>query len=460
MDALFDRKVPIKIIADNKEFETFYNMNTADGVVNSCCNITNENAALLVPIYELTEEDIDSLENGIIRLNKSCKNANGSFVIAPNGRYLSGVRSIRNYSDGILSEHIEDFLGEDFVKDSSEYEVYGLLRSAPSISNATKDAKIEAVNVCLFENLNRDIKKQESVTVDGELFTLNSKNLISIPNSYKINENRVNKIINKAESFLSKKDYNKNSITVDQIYSELLKEYLMAHKKAKAEYYEEKNASVIVNNNKLSMKPTLPHSESSLAKRYSRKSEDVAYKIIKLANLCNRYAHSTEKEYRETSSKFFELKYALIEAVIDISAKNPSIKIKRSYDEKKRSKTIIVEIPGYSMISLHVMNESDSLCHKINKLDKSEAEHVGTSSILIGGINENLLSALKAVKPEERKKAILKLDSKTFYKFAIRMGYTSEDISTPEEKTAFINYMLSDDYIDKKIQEEKAENER
>lgn len=203
----------------------------------------------------------------------------------------------------------------------------------------------------------------------------------------------------------------------------------------------------------MNIKPTLPAKDEMIAKRYSRTDEDIAYKTIKLAALVNKFAHLTENQ--DLQNNLFVLKHDLMEEVIELSKNNPNISLKRKFDEEKMAMSIVIEIPGYNMIALHVLDGKISLNQKINNLEGTSVEIVQGSVILAPGVNKDLLMELKNMNEEERKKFLVDMEPDTFYKLAIRMGYISKNISSPEEREAFIETMISD----KKIEELLKENE-
>ena len=105
-----------------------------------------------------------------------------------------------------------------------------------------------------------------------------------------------------------------NRLKVDLMYKKLLEEYMRVNKKVKAEYYEEEDATVSINDRKISIKPILPAKDETIARRYSRSKEDIVYKTMKLAALVNRFAHLTENQ--ELQDMLFEAKLDLIENAI------------------------------------------------------------------------------------------------------------------------------------------------
>ena len=55
---------------------------------------------------------------------------------------------------------------------------------------------------------------------------------------------------------------------------------------------------------------------------------------------------------------------------------------------------------------------------------------------------------MKGMSEAERGKLLVDLDAETFYKLAIRMGYTSDRIGSAEDRKNFIKRMTSDKKLD------------
>ena len=105
------------------------------------------------------------------------------------------------------------------------------------------------------------------------------------------------------------------------------------------------------------------------------------------------------------------------------------------------------------MLALHVINKSNSLTRKANKLEEHTGEILPVATLQIPGVNKELLSEMKKLSEEERGKFLIDLDSTEFYKLAIRMGYTSDKITSEEEKKKFIKKMISDQKLDELLKE-------
>ena len=174
---------------------------------------------------------------------------------------------------------------------------------------------------------------------------------------------------------------------------------------------------------------------------------------MKLAQLVNRFAHLADEEELETV--LFQLKVDLIETAIDKSKNKTDIKIRKQFDSFIKLNSVIVEIPGYNMIALHIRNANNSLRNKMKDLDDFNGDVVSSSIIQYPGVNKDLLLTLKKEKFNKRRDYIQKLDKKTFYKLIIRMGFKPEDINKSREK--IINAMVSNENIDKLLGEYDGE---
>lgn len=264
-----------------------------------------------------------------------------------------------------------------------------------------------------------------------------------------INEDKILNITSKIKDYLS--NGAKNGFNIDVLYRDLLTEYFHVNKKAKAEYIDEQDTTITNKGKNISIKPMLPAKDDDIARRYTRPNEDIAYKIMKLANLVNRFAHMTEKQ--DLSDLLYDTKNDLIERVIDLAKDNPQISLKKQFDENKMAMSVVMEIPGYNMIALHILNKKESLSAKSHKLEENTNSVVQTSTILYPGVNRDLLFTMKKMNTNERIKLLLDLDNNTFYKLIIRMGYYSKEINTHEEKVKFIESIISDEKLDKMLEE-------
>ena len=280
----------------------------------------------------------------------------------------------------------------------------------------------------------------------------------------KLDENKLKTIADNIERRLHQHD--KSSLWIDENYKELILEYMRVVPKARIRelYYEEKdiNISLITRKKKVSrkticIKPTLPLDGETIAKRYTRPNENIAYKMMILDKLVNRFAHFLidNNQKIELAEQLFKIKLKIIEEVIDLSNIDTNIKIYKMIDHKidEDIMAIVIDIPGYAMISLHLKNLEPSLEHKFNNLSTFTDEILITPDIILPGVNDQLLSKLKKLSIEERIKTLINLDDTTFYKLAIRMGYTYETIKTQKDKRKFIRQMISDEKLDELIEQ-------
>ena len=458
---LFIEEKKIKVEIDGMAFNAIYENDVAEGKVNKFDN-TGENAVLLVPIGELTKEDIDSIRGGKIRLNQSVLKLQGLKVIMPAGRKIDlgeAQIEIQEYTHEDIKKHVKRFFGEDYLEGNEEPEKYEIFKGIPENSSKEKRIRKEAVKQCLFENAQRDISSTDKILVNGKRFVLSDEDEQEMKSKAKkepFNEELLQKVSDDILTYLI--ENGKSGIKIDKFYEILLLEYMRVNKEARANYLRENNTFISIGEKRISIKPKIPAKEKDIAKRYSRSDENIAYKIMKLANLINKFAHKTENE--ELQGVLFGVKNDLIEKVIDLAKDNPKIKVKKKFDEKKMMTAVIVEIQGYNMIALHIRKDKMSIMSKSNKLEKNETDITQTSEILMPGVNKELLLIMKKMNTDERVKFLVDLDPNTFYKLVLRMGYDSESIKSYEDRTEFIKSMVSDEKIEEILKEsEEIEKE-
>ena len=454
-EELFAEEKRLKVEVDGQTYFTSFVNDVAIGRINTINENNNENSALMIPIKNLKKEDIDSIRSGKISVNKSVLERDGVFLFMPEGRTFDlGNTNVqtKTFSFGKLVSQIEKFLEDDYVIDSDETENYDIFKGIKNVSSKEKKLRKEAVVRCLKENVRRNIVSTDEIRVNGKSVYINKEDEKDIWQSEKLlplDEELLMEITDDIESYLIN-DGN-NRIKVDALYKRLLEEYMRVNKKVKAEYYEEDNSTVTINDKKVSIKPILPAKDETIVKRYSRPREDIVYKTMKLAALVNKFAHLTENQ--ELQNMLFDVKLDLIENAIDLAEGNPNVNIKKKFDENKMALSVVVEIPGYNMLALHVINKSNSLTRKANKLEEHTGEILPVATLQIPGVNKELLSEMKKLSEEERGKFLIDLDSTEFYKLAIRMGYTSDKITSEEEKKKFIKKMISDQKLDELLKE-------
>ena len=454
-EELFAEEKRLKVEVDGQTYFTSFVNDVAIGRINTINENNNENSALMIPIKNLKKEDIDSIRSGKISVNKSVLERDGVFLFMPEGRTFDlGNTNVqtKTFSFGKLVSQIEKFLEDDYVIDSDETENYDIFKGIKNVSSKEKKLRKEAVVRCLKENVRRNIVSTDEIRVNGKSVYINKEDEKDIWQSEKLlplDEELLMEITDDIESYLIN-DGN-NRIKVDALYKRLLEEYMRVNKKVKAEYYEEDNSTVTINDKKVSIKPILPAKDETIVRRYSRPREDLIYKTMKLAALVNKFAHLTENQ--ELQNMLFDVKLDLIENAIDLAEGNPNVNIKKKFDENKMALSVVIEIPGYNMLALHVINKSNSLTRKANKLEEHTGEILPVATLQIPGVNKELLSEMKKLSEEERGKFLIDLDSTEFYKLAIRMGYTSDKITNEEEKKRFIKKMISDQKLDELLKE-------
>ena len=455
LDELFYDEKNLKIEIGGKIFYTEYINYTATGKINYIEKQDDIDSALMIPIDNLKKENIDNIRNGNIALTKSILQLDGLKLIVPQKRnidYGDVNISVSKYNSGTIVKQIKNVLSEDFAINSDEIQNYDIFKDIQNVSSREKKLKRDTVKRCLFENIRRNISHTENILVNGKVFFLNKedeKELQFKSPIEELNEKKLQQFSEQIEEYLIDGDDIPSKI--DYFYQKLLIEYMRVNKKARADYFDEKDSNIKIKDKFVSIKPNLPAKNETVAQRYSRTSEDIAYKTMKLANLVNKFAHLTENE--ELQKELYLVKLDLIEKVIDLSKNNSKINISRRFDEYKMATSVIVEIPKYNMIALHIVNKSNSLMKKSNELDENDSDVLQTSAILYPGVNQDLLQEMKKMDKEERMKLLLNLEPNVFYKLVLRMGYDSRNIVSDEDKKMFIEKMISDEKITELLKE-------
>lgn len=455
---LFTRKKKLKVEVDDKTFFTTYTNNTAHGYINSIGDESDLNAVLMIPINSIKKEQIDCVKKSKINLKETALKNKGIIAIVSSQRNIDFENlpiKLTSYSSGDMKQQLTTILREDYVDGFEDMDNYDLLKLAPSFSESEKRIKRDAVLDCLFENIQDNSISEKNIMADGELYHFSredEKNLNYRDIKENIDEKKLNEIANDINKFLLEDD--KKWEKIDKFYRELLLEYLRVEKKAKAEYYDEEKTTVTISRKKMSIKPILSPSKNEIIKRYARKGEDVAYKTMKLAKIVNKFAHISPNS--ELVNKLYDIKSSLIEEVIQFAKNNPEVNmnVKYQFDDEKKADSVVVKIPGYSMIALHIINR-DGLISKAKKLDANKDEILSTSIIMAPGVNEEFLKSMKKMNVDERMKTLINLDSATLAKLAIRMGYDIEKISSRENRKEFIESMVSDKKIEELLKEQE-----
>ena len=453
---LFNSEKQSKVEADERTFNIKYSNDVAYGKINSVQKGDDVDLVLLIPIANLSKEDIDSIKSGKIGLYSSVMNLDSIIALKSSAREFDFQnKNVELSRVDDIYKSVKRFLGDDFTEDYlKEITNYDIFRNIPNVSMKEKKLKREAVKEGLYENISKDISQDLKIMVDGKLFFLNNNDIKDIKylnNNKDLDEEKIKIIAERIEEFLI--EGSNSSFKIDGYYNDLFNEYMRINKKARAEYIEEENTIVSIKDKNYSIKPVLPAKREKIIRRYSRRNEDIVFKMMKLANLVNRFAHLTENE--ELQRNLYQVKLDLIEEVIDLSEKNPNIKVKQKFDENKMVRSVILEIPGYNMIALHILNTKNTLMRKANSLEYNDDTVVQSSTIQYPGVNKDFLLALKKMNSVERKERLLQLDDKSFYKLMIRMGYNSDTINSMKERKQFIENIISDAKIEELINENR-----
>lgn len=452
MDELLKMPTYVTIKMDGVSFKTEYVSNLISGKINCLEDDKNLGAAILIPIKNINPKDIAYIRQNRVFLNSSAINTKNSLVFIPD--YLdfkcnNSNLNIRRVKIGNIMQNIQEFLGIDYTVSGEDAKNFDVFKGKGDNLIKEEEIKRNAIINAIYRNIGDKINCEDEILVDDARY--------HIPRNF-LTQNKLDKKIN--NDFL--RNYNENiiqelqnnslsGVKVDKYYQDLLLEYLRINDKSKKSYLSEYDTKVKIHNKEYSIKPALPSNNLKIAKHYSRNDEDICYKIFKLAQLTNKFAHLVSDEKLEKD--LFELKASLIENVIDLSKENSSIKIKRNFDNMQMATSVSLEIPGYNTISLHLINHSFDLSKKLKELNNNESDVMLGTTIQIPGINKDLLLAIKKMSMEERTKFISNMDKKVLTKFIIRAGYNTEKLLSINNKKDFYKELVSDENLDKLVEQ-------
>ena len=474
---VFKKDKQIKIEVGEDTFFTYYTLDEAVGRINNTSHLNESDSVLMIPIKKIQKEHVNKVKNGEISLNSEVLQLYGIIVFMPGKKrvdfegYTVDVHYF-NESETTIYEKISDFLdynlNDDYIDEIRNHIVFGDYNSK-AFETQEQTNKNEAIVKCLFENFGKRPINWKKIKVDEEPKIFSSdfqKRLNTAINPEKIDAALILGVYSKIEEFLNGEQAN-TSCLVDEFYGQLLTEYMKINPKAKADYIEEEYTRVTINGRKLSIKPPLPPKKDEVIKRYSRSDEDIAYKIMKLAQIVNRFSKLEDSQNSMLSDYSYELKKKLIKRVIELSKKNKDkIKVRRKFDEKKSAWAIYLEIPGYTEIGLHVLEMTKEF--KDFVLNDENTEQIvidpydikGSSPILSYGVNIELLKALKKLPPDKRIQCCLNTEEDTLVKLITRMGYSKFDylsLTSKEKKKEYLRKMLSDEILKRLMEMQEEE---
>lgn len=445
VEELFTEEKEMKVELDGNTFYASYINDVASGLINSYDNKKSASAALLVPIANLKKEDIDNVKEGKVSLSKSVLDTDGLLLFKMQSRGLvfdTPKGDVRDFSYGNIFKHLDEFFGDEFTVKGEKPENYEVFKGVPNVSSKEKKLKREAVKKCILESVRRDVVSTDTIKVNGKVFFINKEDEADIRDAsrmHPLDEKFLYGLVDEIDEYIL--EDGKGHLGLELLYEKTLREYLRINRKAKADYYEEEYTTVDVDGKKMTIKPPLPSSDKRLAKKFTRRKEDIVYKTMKLAVLINKFAHLAEDE--KLQELLYGAKKDLIENAIDLAKGRPDINIKKNFDVNKKVISVIAEVPGYNMIALHTLNASNSLSYKANRLEDHDGEILQTSAIMMPGVNRDLLMTMKNMSEENRMQFLLDMDSSVFYKLALRMGYTTDKVKTDADKKEFIKKMTS-----------------
>ena len=469
---LFFTEKVLKVEIYGHMYYTTYMLNSAFGRINNAEQLDDKKAVVLIPLddrEDLNEEfknSIVSANKGIIELNMQALKNKGTLLIISDDNEMSvesldGIQ-VKRSSQNLIDE-LKKELGDDYTEELDVTDDYRIFNGIKTVSDIEAELMRKAVIDCIFENIANVVDDEKNdIYVNGERFFYTSsekKEIRTRHNKGNLEDLKIEDIIENIEHFLQE-DNRDVGVGVDILYGKLLQEYLKYNRKAKSDYYSEPDTMVNVGRKIISIKPPLAPSNSLIAKQYSRPNEDIAYKMMKLADLVNRFAHEYENAGNiELSERIYDLKKDLIERTIEYSRNNPNIKITTSKDERLNATYVALEIPGYNVIALHIINAKYSLRNSIKILKTTDIDIPTKSTIMNGGVNEEFLIELLNMPFMERVEIIRKLNNKTFNKLLLRMGYSLEELKNKEAKKELINRIMSDETITDLLSKQRSESE-
>lgn len=535
----FENKISIEV--DGSKFETKYKKNTITAVINSDYNVIDEETAILVPLSEIRKEDIVRInDDGSIEL-KEFNLPKTTKIIKPTDKECALSNKYDTFSyeaeESTLQEKIQEFLGEDYTKSKNEYKQYEIFEDIENKYDTLGDiTRIMSIVERINENFFFDLLEKK-IKVDGKITTLNKefanmmyntdildemmqallemgykipkdakrliyrfaskeiqthKILVSLKKEDNIEETRksqekIGQISNKIKSIIDGEHTN-----IEQIYKELLMEYMKDNPKARAFYNDEKYSKIVINGKEKSIKPRLPKRIDDIEKRLFRKKEDKIHKMMKMAALCNKMAHLYEYKIKQilseeleiergsieyddivygrqkTDNEFiniliskrrtmFDRKDDLMKVIIQQSKGREDISLGRIYD--KRGYGIAMDIPGYTTITLHLREKDIEILDRLEEykyidgrtsMDSREDSQnmLITSGIMIGRVNKEIIQELRDMKRRERLGVLNRIDLRALQNLLVRLGYTSKDFGTREGRNKILSEISSDEKLD------------
>ena len=453
------------------------------GKINSLEGNESANSVLLIPIQKLTVAHIDFIKNGNIGLKPNVLEISDVHIVLPqNNKFdINNLKiNITTYDPQQSSCYgeVRKILGISYSEKASNTSDYEIFANNPPVSDEEALARKQATLECLYNSLN-DLSGLESIKIDGDLYELTPRDLDILNNfennpltelsSKKIREfiNKINDLFNKKNSLFS------IGSNIDYFSKTLLEYFLELFPKSRANYYEEQNTIVEINGKKLSIKPPLPAKNSNIGLRYTRKSEHIAIKAIKLARMLNIFAHHVDSfmqspniqgdsvrygNLEKLRDSLYDAKRLLIEKTIDY-AKYSNIDVLQNFDIDKLARVIMVIVPRLGVIQLHCINITNELSKKIKDLpqvstlipEKFQIMH--NPLILNGGVNEAFLLELKSLSHSERVEFFMKLPDETFFKICIRMGWPLPKSDKEDYLRNYLTSNLTDFFVDEAIKE-------
>ena len=437
---VLNREVDITIKTGVVELKTTFNSKLAYGMVNSDIGFNGEEGAIIIPIDSLETDYIAGIRNEIIQLKRITGIPGTKIILPVESKFEDSTLTkydVSRCEKGTVRGHIKEFLGDIYSETGIEYEYYPRLTHIVREDEEEKTERDIAISKVLATDsyIGTEQGKYDSVYVDGRSYSPDLSKVQKFAREGKYDSLILQEIIDQIRTYLN--DSRKNpSVSMDNLYGLMIKEYMRLNKKTRAEYYKEDNTILEINGKTMSIKPPLAPTNDGLVKRFTRKDEDIAYKTMKLATIINKFAHLDFLD-EQTSKTLFYLKFKFLAKVVSLAKNNPNIYLSKSYDQEENCDVIYMEIPGYSTLSLHSKGYDFEYKENVKNLrERDKDETFGSSMILVDGVNTRLLEELLKMSYNERQNFFIKLvisNPGTFQKLLLRLGYSIKEYSVFED---------------------------
>ena len=465
-DDFFYREKTLHIKVDLLSYDISYQTETVRAAINCNYHFTgNEIGALLIPLRDIDVEDIIRRNlDGTIQLNRL--DIPDSVIIITNTELGDAYKDAIHVS-GSVADGVQQFLEDSFIeeKDKSQIDYYEIVSKARWQETPDEVERNNAIYTSLGINYgNYDSISEKEVYVDNQRFTV-SEVKFKDAQPKEIDIDTLTDILDRITVYLS----NPKQENIDDIYGHLLREVLRTNPKAIPKYNKEDYTTLYIGGKRTTIKPQLPQSDEQILNRATRPGEDIAYKLMKAGIVCNKFAHffadnkkqKAADRVNELISRLYMVKDQIIMTVINLASKNDKISLGKISDS--RGTGIVMDIPYYSTITLHV-NEKDKKFIREHIADypyitRESLRNLNIESnpaIMIDGVNLKTFQTLRSINNKESRIAIItSMSTEALHKLLIRLGYTAKDFATRGKREKIIREFCSDEELDRIIKEMK-----